>query len=59
MAVRKTTTEVEIVPPEGLKEKLCKVAESIVTNLEQFNGNLNAEQIKQLETAMQIFQLTK
>ena len=49
MAVRK----------ECLKDKLVKVAEDIVTNLDQFNGNLNQEQIKMLETAMNIFQLTK
>lgn len=59
MATRKTTAEVEIVQADGLKEKLVKVAEAIVDNLVQFNGNLNAEQIKQLETAMQILQLTK
>lgn len=59
MATRKTTAEVEIVQADGLKEKLVKVAEVIVDNLVQFNGNLNAEQIKQLETAMQILQLTK
>lgn len=59
MATRKTTAEVEIVQPLGLKEKLVKVAEAIVDNLDQFNGNLNQEQIKQLETAMNILQLTK
>ena len=59
MATRKTTAEVEIVQVDGLKEKLTKVAESIVDNLEQFKGNLNSEQIKQLETAMNIYQLTK
>lgn len=59
MATRKTTAEVEIVQVDGLKEKLAKVAESIVDNLEQFKGNLNSEQIKQLETAMNIYQLTK
>lgn len=54
MAVRKT----EVVQP-NLKEKLVTVAEDIVSNLEQFKGNLNQEQIKMLETAMSIFQLTK
>lgn len=49
MAVRK----------ESLREKLVKVAEDIVANLEQFNGNLNQEQVKMLETAMNIFQITK
>lgn len=52
MAVRK-------VEEPCLKDKLVKVAEDIVSNLEQFKGNLNQEQIKMLETAMQIFQLTK
>lgn len=50
MAVRKEET---------LKDKLVKVAEAIVDNLNAFNGNLNPEQVKQLETAMQIFQITK
>lgn len=59
MAVRKTTAEVEVVQAPCLKEKLVKVAEAIVDNLVQFNGNLNSEQIKQLETAMNILQLTK
>lgn len=59
MATRKSVAEAEQTTAPCLKEKLIKVAEAIVDNLDQFNGNLNAEQVKQLETAMQIFQQTR